>query len=308
MLARVAFALALVGCWAGHPTSGPPRWRNATVPEVLPDGAWLVAALDIADDSPGQREKEAKARRDPKDVRSGDGCQFPSTHLAFGVYGRGDIIAASRGVYRRDAILECIADLGRTRGSTVTNQTVRGVEVLELRSSTGSFLVTATDSGMILGTSGLSLMTRALADDLAPATADAKLGPLIRDARARGELWLAAVVPRGSSVIDDALAWIGARPAGRVVSLVGAIHLQAPQRIDLTVGVESDADARLLATALEQRRRAFRSLASPDLQPLLDAVSVVAEGSRVRIVGSPVNLDWWKTFRGLASLIAKLRS
>ena len=311
MLARPGFvlvlALVLAGCWSGRSASGPPRWRHTAVPEVLPKGAWLVAALDTEVDSPGQREKEAKARRDPASVRNGDSCQFPTTHMAFGVYGRAEVLAASRGVYHRGAMLGCIADLGRARqGTSVTEETVGGLDVLELKSSEGSFLFTATDRGMIVGSSNRALMTRALAAEGATATSDPALGPMIRDARARGELWIAALVPRGSSTIEDALAAVGARPTGRVVSLVGAVRLRAPQRIDLAIGVEDEADAGRLAAALELRRLALRALADPDLQPLLDAVRVVHDGSRVRIVGEPNGLDWWKTFRGVTSMISRL--
>lgn len=313
MLARFTpvpvLVLALVGaCWSGRSTSGPPRWRHAAVPEILPKGAWLIAAFDVELDSPSQLEKEAKARRDPAAVRNGsDGCQFPTTHVAVGVYDRDQILAASRGGYHRGALLRCVADIGRARqGTSVTEQTVAGLDVLEVRSSEGSFLFAATDSGMIVGASSRSLIARAVTDDGALATSDPALGPLIRDARARGELWIAALVPRGSPAVDRVLAALGGLPAGRVVSLVGAVRLRAPQRIDLLITVERAADAGRLATALEGRRLAVRAIADPDLLPLLDAVRVVHDGPRVRIVGEPTGLDWWKTFLGLTRTIPRL--
>lgn len=301
-LARLVIVMATcaIGCWTGKHVPGPAPWRTSNVVDVLPSGAWLVAALD-ADGSAVQLEREANARRAPRAVRNGEGgCSFPSTHVALGVYEGNDIVVASRGGFHRAALLDCIA---QANGSHRT--AVGGLPTVEVRSPEGEFALTATDHGMVVGASSVPLLQRTV-ETRAWLDTDRQLAALVRAARGRGELWVAARVPRGSSAIARVLRALEIEPVGRVISIVGALRLQAPFRVE--IALEVDGGAAELARALEQRRSLASTLVDADLAPIIDAVRVVAEGNTVRIVGDPANLDPWKLLPGLLRTVAAFSS
>lgn len=300
---RVWIAIVwLAGCWHGAQVTGPARWNGASLPEVMPAGAWLVGAFDITSDSPGQRALEQKALHDPQALRSKDGgCQIPATHFAIGLYPHSEVAVAAHGVFDRRALLACIAELGRSRGKRVS-----GGDIIEIRSDEGLFTLTATDTGMLVGASSVPLLTALLAEHTRSATADPALEPLIADARLRGELWIAGLVPRDANLLSDTLAAIGVKPTGRVVSITGAVHLTSPQGIEVVLRLDGARAAHVLARDLEARRRTLRDLVDAGLAPVLDALTITADDDRVRIAGTPKDLDWLKVLGGLVATIGSM--
>jgi hypothetical protein len=157
--------------------------------ELLPDGAWLIAGLDIAA-SPAQKIREREATQDSKWVHTSDGgCQLPATHAAVAIYRRDDVAIATRGAFQREAMLDCLAEVGVNDGAKVWRSTIDAHDVLLVQKdkSRAPFVYTTDDH--ILMAAEEALMSRMLADELRPATDDPHLASLIARARAGGELW-----------------------------------------------------------------------------------------------------------------------
>jgi hypothetical protein len=307
MMRWAGLLLVITACWTGRSVSEPPGWRSAPVSALLPDGAWLVAALDLDASGPEQQAKEARARRDPDAVHTDDGsCQIPGTHVAFAVYANDSFAAAVRGVFRRTALLDCIAQMARAKDQAVARTFRDGLEVLAISSSSGDgYRFTASDTvAFLAGTD--QILRRAMAGDTRPATADPSLRPLIDSARKGGELWVAALLPRDSKAVRNVLSLLSVTLEGRVVSLTGSIHITPPFQIDLVIVLEREGDAKRLVDGLTRTGLRFKEVGGDSLAILLDALEVRADGDRVRITGRPQKIEWMQLVEAIPAAIGRL--
>jgi hypothetical protein len=296
----------LSACWTGR--GEPPRWHaSRDVVDLLPDGAWLVAGMNIdTSDSDAQRANEAKARRDPSSLRGSDGsCNFPTSNAAFAAYDHDDLAFVARGAFQRAALLDCLAARATNSGSTATHTAVAGVDVLETRDDKGSAMYAATDSGLFVFASE-PIMTEVVAERLRPATSDPHLAPLIVRARKAGDIWIAAYstqMPFANDVLDA----IGVKLDGRVTSIVGTIHFTNPSAFDVELQLDRASDAGKLAAALDGRKQWLVALA-PKLKTLVDALAIRSDGARVVIHADPSNVSWTDALAGFLGAIATLRN
>ena len=304
-LRYVVLAAILAGCWTSAHPSDPTRWHAGPAAALLPDGEWVEAALDVDLDSPAQQANEARVMHDPAAVHQNGGCSVPALDVAFAAYGSGEFAFAARGAIRRAAMLDCLAAsfAGNAQRRLVDGRelliTTKGKETLE-------WLVTGGKRGLVLGASP-AVMARAIAPALRPASADPKLAPLIARARAGGQLWAAALLPRDLAMTGDVLGMLGVQLSGRVVSVIASVHVTRPYRLDIEVELEHTHDAGALAAGLLARRAQARALVGPGLRPILDAIAVRVDGVRVVLTGTPPQVDWMRALQDTLALIAQLR-
>jgi len=208
-----------------------------------------------------------------------------------------------RGPIQVDAFRACLSD-ARAHSEV---RTEAGHEVLAVSKDgkVSEWLVSNAGGGMVLGGS-VPVVHRALVAELRPATGDPRLGPLIARARAGGELWAAALVPRDLKALRDVREMLGLPPTP-VVSMIASVHVSAPYRIAIALDLESAHDAETLAAALETKRGAARDAVGPGLRTIVDAVSVHAEAARVTITGTPPEVDWLQAMQDVLAIAARFR-
>jgi hypothetical protein len=311
MLRTLVATALLTGCWTSsrpahlaHPAE-PPRWQAAATAELFPEGAWFAAAVDYDVDSPQQRAAAKQALTDPAAATNDHGCHIPALHAGVASYHADDFAFAVRGPMREDAMAECLAHMF---GAQAKRSVVDGRELLVLTNAGGTthWLVSGGEHGMILG-GPPDVMTRMTARDLKPASADSRIGPLITRARAGGQLWGAMLVPQGSPAVHDVLAVLGVTPKGKIISAIGSAHLTQPYRIDITIELERADDAKDLAAALDAARQVVSKRVGTGLQPLLDAIVVHAEGTRITLTALPAQVDWMQAVGDVLTFAAQLR-
>jgi hypothetical protein len=301
--------VGLVACWHTSPGPEPARWRDRSNPtlDLLPDGAWLVVELDIdTSQSAAQHENERKALSDPSSIKTADhGCQIPANHATFAAYGHDDFAIAMRGVFRADAMIDCIATMNGP-DTVVTHSTIAGHDLLSTQKGANRpFLYVVSDSGVLIAANEPE-MTRALADRLRSPTSDAKLAPLIARARAGGEAWAVARFPRDAPIVADVLSALGAKLGGRIAALTGSVHVTAPYRIEVDLELEQEADATLLGAALAKKQRELAAL-DKNLETLLGSLAIRVDHTHVHVIGAPDKIDWLQTLQGFIGVVARLR-
>lgn len=284
--------VVLAGCWRSHAPE-PARWRTSrSMSALLPDGEWLLAGADF-DTTPDPK-------KDPKAVKTTEGgCSAPMAHFAVAVYADTKAGFLGRGVFDKDAMLDCIAATNKKASRSV----FRGHDAVML----GDTLVAlATDSGLFMVGSE-PVVARALADPLRPAEDEPAMKPLIAKARAIGPIWIAGRIPKDVAIVDDILDVIGAKLGGHVTSVVAGIHFSAPFKIEMDFDLEQAADAQLFATALGQKLQWIVSL-DAKLKPVVDTLAIHVDGTHVQVIGTPATIDWLEAFSGLLGAIGAIKN
>lgn len=297
----VALLLALGACWHSRAPE-PARWRTTrAMSELLPDGAWLLAGMDLdTSGSKEQKELEDKLRKDPSAVRNKDGgCQIPTSHVAVAVYANTDIGVVTRGRFPADAMLDCIA----TSAKKASRTTVDNHDVVELEDG---LMVLASDTGLLM-LAHEPVLKRALADRLRPADTDPALLPLITKARGVGQIWAAGRIPKHAPIVDDVLGMLSVKLAGRIRSFTAGIHFTEPFKIEIDFDLEEPEDAQRLATALAQKLQ-WLSVLDGKLETVVDSLTVHADGTHVQVIGAPGKVDWIEAFSGFMGAVAAIRS
>jgi hypothetical protein len=291
--AVVLVTLAVTGCWTSAHPADPPRWKTAQVADLLPDGAWIEVALDFDLPPPSGP---------PKPVEKDGSCQFTSGHVAFAGYAKDDVALVGRAGVQASETLACLAKVAKSERTTMY-----GRDVVVLHGDGDGRTIWLASSGLVLGGSD-RVIERALGDTMPPATADRQLAPLIARARAGGQVWLAARVPRDTTWLRDAGDALGLPTLAQVSSVVASVSLKTPYRIDVSLDLDSASSAGALGDALELKRLALAHHVGPGLRAILDAVRVHVDGAHIAIMGVPPTVDWLQAFQDLLALIAELRA